>query len=301
VYPAEILALFPPFPRTNRVFVAMSFDRTFDDVWENVFSPAVADTVWQGAPLLAHRVNLTRKSDSVITEVVQEIAQSRLVMVDISTMGWLHGGAPHQRPVRNANVMYELGIAHAARLSEEVIIVRGDSDPLDFDIAGVRVHQYPTDKSAARNLIQSLLTDALASVDQRRHVAVKRALRTMNPQMYLYLQHFGDMRPPATRTMGQMLQAIEEQEAMRHLLSEGMMEAKFGPLPDNFMERPVTELVRYEKTPFGAAVFAAARQEMGFYEAIKNWIATDAGKAWLAEHGSAPVEKLASHGEGPQG
>jgi hypothetical protein len=81
-------------------------------------------------PLSAFRVNLSRKSDSIITEIVQNIAQCRLVLTDISTTGWSRSGVRRSRPIRNSNVMYELGIAHAARLPEEVIIVRADADHL---------------------------------------------------------------------------------------------------------------------------------------------------------------------------
>jgi hypothetical protein len=150
MYPAEILNLFLPFARTNQVFVAMSFDKRFDWAWDRVFRPAIADLLVDRTPLSAFRVNLSRKSDSIITEIVQNIAQCRLVLADISTTGWSRSSVRRSRPIRNSNVMYELGIAHAARLPEEVIIVRTDADHLDFDIAGVRVHQYPADVEAAR-------------------------------------------------------------------------------------------------------------------------------------------------------
>ena len=283
MYPADILSLFPPFPHTNRVFVAMSFDEHFQSVWEQVFVPAVAAVSVDGKPLEAHRVDLTRKSDSIITEIVREIAQSRLILADISTSGWMDGQGTTRRPIRNANVMYELGIAHATRLAEEVIVVRGDSDPLDFDIAGVRVHRYSNNSEDARARIAGLLLDAGKSVDQRRSVAVRRALKSLDPVMYLILQEFGDIAHPSPKTTGEMLGSMERQGAIQRLLACGMLEAKFGPLPDDFMDRPVAELVRYTKTRFGAVVFGAARDEMGFAEAFARWSATEAGQEWLAE------------------
>jgi hypothetical protein len=45
-------------------------------------------------------------------------------------------------------------------------------------------------------------------------------------------------------------------------------------------------LARYRKTRFGAEVFAAARDEMDFANALSKWIATDAGKRWLDEQGT---------------
>ncbi len=292
MYPAEILSLFPPFPRTNRVFVAMSFDERFRLLWEAVIQPAVASVSADGKPLEAHRVDLTRKSDSVITEIVQEIAQARLVLVDVSTIGWLDSATGTGRCVRNSNVLYELGIAHASRLPEEVIVVRGDSDPLDFDIAGVRVHQYSDDVHAARARIAELVSDAMKSVDQRRSIAVQRALRTMDPVMYLLLQEFGAVAHPAPTTFGEMLGGFERQGAIRRLVDGGMLEAVFPSLPPDFMERSVASLVRYRKTRFGSCVFGAAREEMGFERAFQQWLNTDKGKEWIAQQGSAAAEQL---------
>jgi len=283
MYPAEILNLFPPFAHTEQVFVAMSFDKRFDCAWDRVFRPAVAALSADRTPLSAFRVNLTRKSDSIITEIAQSIAQCRLILADISTTGWYRSGLRRSRPIRNSNVMYELGIAHASRLPEEVVIVRADADPLDFDIAGVRVHQYPADFEAARETVQGLLRDALASIDQRRSIAVKKALQSLDPTMYMILQEFGDIPHPIMNTMGQALASAERLGAIHRLLAGGMLVAVLGPLPDNFMERPVAELAHYRKTRFGAEVFAAARDEMGFANALSRWISTDAGKSWLDE------------------
>lgn len=285
MYPADILNLFPPFGRTNQVFVAMSFDTGFDRIWESVFLPAIGEISVDGTPLTAHRVNLTRKGDSIITEIVQSIAQSRLILADISTTGWYRRWLRKSRPIRNSNVLYEVGIAHASRLPEEVVIVRSDSDPLDFDIAGVRVHQYPARPESARDLVKSLVTDALKSIDQRRSIAVQKALQSLDPQMYMILQDFNDVPHPNLTTMGQVLASMERLGAIQRLLAGGMLQAVMKPLGDDFMDRPVADLVCYRKTSFGIQVFGAAREEMGFPSAMKKWLTTDAGKAWLIEHG----------------
>ena len=41
MFPNHYFGLFPPFPRNNRVFVAMSFDEQFKDRWQNVLVPAI--------------------------------------------------------------------------------------------------------------------------------------------------------------------------------------------------------------------------------------------------------------------
>lgn len=283
MYPAEILNLFPPFAHTNQVFVAMSFDERFNPTWEHVFSPAAAAVSAGDAPLSAFRVNLARTSDSIITGIVQSISRCRLVLADISTIGWQRERFRRKLPIRNSNVMYELGIAHAARLPEEVIIVRTDSDSLDFDIAGVRVHNYPWDVEAGRAKIASLLRDALASIDQRRSIAVAKAVQSLDPAMFLILHEAGDVAHPTMNSLVQALASTERLGAIHRLLAGGMLTTMFGPLPDNFMERPVGELARYRKTRFGIEVYVAARHAMGFNDALTRWLPTDDGQRWLDE------------------
>jgi hypothetical protein len=299
MYPADVLNLFPPHARTNTVFVAMSFDRRFEAVWKNVLEPAVSDVKHKGEPLAAYRVDLSKKSDSIITEIVRGIAAARLVLADVSTIGWTRRWIRKGRPIRNANVMYELGIAHAARIPEEVVVVRSDGDPLDFDIAGVRVHRYSPMHSEARETVRNLLTEALKSVDQRRSIAVQRALQTLDPEMYLLLNSFVEVPHPVQRTFGDVLGSMERVGAICRLLEGGMLRATFGPLPDDFMVKPMAEFVRYRKTPFGADVFAAAREEMGFHEALGRWLQTGAGKEWLDQQAAAARARQAGSGSPP--
>lgn len=283
MYPAELLNLFPPFPRTDVVFVAMSFDHRFDDLWDKVIEPAVGQVQWQGGPLKAHRVNLTMKSDSIIAEIVQYIAEARLVLADISTTGWHRRWLKKIRPIRNANVMYEVGIAHAARLAEEVVLIRGDSDPLDFDVAGVRVHEYRSDHGKALAVVSALLIDALKAVDQRRSLVVRRALRSLSPPMFALLHTIGDIAHPQAITTAEGSSSGERQDAIRYLLAEGMIEAIYEPLAEDFMERPVAELFSYRITPFGLAVYQTARTELRFNDALMPWLQTAKGQAWISE------------------
>ena len=152
-------------------------------------------------------------------------------------------------------------------------------------LRGVRVHQYPSRPDAAREVVKGLLGDALQSIDQRRSIAVKKALRSLDPQMFVILQAFNDIPHPTLSTMRQLLSTMEHLGAIQRLLAGGMLEAVMKPLADDFMEHPVADLVCYRKTSFGIQVFSAARAEMGFSAAMTKWLTTDAGKAWLAEQG----------------
>jgi hypothetical protein len=281
MYPAHILSLFPPHARKDFVFVAMSFDPAFETLWTEVLSRAIAGVECNGKALQPHRVDLSRQGDSIITEIVQHIAEDRLILVDISTLGWMRKGRKRSKPIRNANVMYELGLAHASRVPEEVVIVRSDNDPLDFDVSGVRVHRYPEDLTQATRFIGHLLVDALHAVDQRRSIAVRHALRSLTPQKFFLLHGTGPLRYPDPKTFGDHIASQETRGAIKELLSDGLLEAALEALPANFMDLPAAELFCFRVTTFGRAVYQAARTELKFNEILLPWLETSDGRAWL--------------------
>lgn len=131
VYPARYFRSFPAFPASDRAFVAMSFDPRLQGRWEDVIRAGVL-----AAGLQPHRVDLSVLGDSILTEIMDGVAGSRLVLADVTTLDG------H----RNANVMYELGMSHAVRQPEEVLILRSDSDRLPFDTATLRVVTYNPDE-----------------------------------------------------------------------------------------------------------------------------------------------------------
>ena len=133
--------LFPPFPREDKVFVAMSFAPEFQRRWDNVIAPAI-----QEVGLEPFRVDQRKISDSILTDITKSIANHRLIFGDISVM-FVHEEAERRLPVRNANVMYEVGLAHTARLPEEVILFRSDNEYLPFDVMNIRVNSYDPDKA----------------------------------------------------------------------------------------------------------------------------------------------------------
>jgi hypothetical protein len=78
--------------------------------------------------------------------------------------------------------MYELGLAHASRQAEEVILVRNHSKTtLLFDVSGVRVHSYPgNDMTASRRIFEELMRDALVTVNRTKALQVTRAVQSIS-------------------------------------------------------------------------------------------------------------------------
>jgi len=118
----------------DRVFVAMSFDSRFDSRFAEVIRPAIETGPIEGLHWQAHRVDISKSGESILTEIVSGIAHARVVLADVSV---IDEGRYTQIPIRNANVMYEVGIALACRTPSDVLVVRDDSKPLLFDLSTI--------------------------------------------------------------------------------------------------------------------------------------------------------------------
>jgi hypothetical protein len=127
MYPAHVFSLYPPFARNKRAFVAMSFDPVLGRRWSDVIAPAITD-----CGLEPYRVNASKISDSILTDILKAISNAKLIIADVSAVVG----------TRSANVMYEVGLAHAVREPHEVILFRSDDERLLFDMANVRVNRY---------------------------------------------------------------------------------------------------------------------------------------------------------------
>lgn len=264
MYPSHFFGLFPPFPREDKVFVAMSFDPRFDQRWRDVIAPAVRRVLRNEVPLEPFRVDARKVSDSILTEILDGIGKSRLVLADITTVGTLN-----QTPIRNANVMYEVGIAHAVRLPEEVLLFRSDNDALLFDTSNIRVNTYSPEATPgeARDAIASAMLDAFKEIDLRRNVAVQRAAELLNAPSLMVLaeaQMNAGVKHPPTKTMGQTLGNSGRVAAIDRLLEMGALCARFQPVTQELLDSRDTDLLEYECTEFGQAVLRQAGVRMGF-------------------------------------
>jgi hypothetical protein len=186
MYPKTYLDSFRDFDRTDEVFVAMPFAEEFEKRWKKIFCPAIAN---QG--LKPYRVDIRVVSDSILTDILAGIGRARLVLADTSFQ------LENDRPAGpNVNVMYELGVAHAMRLPEEVIVVRDSTstDAPPFDVTHIRYHRYdPEDADTARSIIEELISTALKAIDITRDLIVDKTLRSLDPDEIRFLGTIGTM------------------------------------------------------------------------------------------------------------
>ena len=168
--------------------------------------------------------------------------------------------------------MYEVGIAHAVRLPEEVLLFRSDSDPLLFDVANVRVNHYAPDEQPeeAKSLISDSIIGALRELDLRRHLAVARAAESLDFASWWLLtetQSGQGVTHPEMRTMGQALGNASRVAAIGRLLEIGAIRTSYLALtPERYAEIKDSSdvpILTYECTEYGAAVFREGLRRMG--------------------------------------
>ena len=169
----------------DEVFVAMPFATEFTNVWEQAISPAIIR-----CGLKPFRVDIRKASDSILVDILDGVAHSRLIMVDLSPVHCpqtnriqaLFSNTSQKPQFPNGNVMYELGLAHATRQAEEVILVRNHAgNRLLFDVSGLRAHSYPSDDlKEASNIFEDLIRDALATIDRTKSLQVGKALQAIS-------------------------------------------------------------------------------------------------------------------------
>lgn len=243
----------------------MSFDAAFKTRWEDVISVAIRHVSVNGTPLEPNRVDARRIGDSILTEILGSITNDCLILADVTSLGHFDG-----RPIRNGNVMYEIGLAHSVRLPEEVLIFRSDSDHLLFDVANVRVNSYDPDGDPdhARSQVTDAIIESLRELDQRRSLAVKSAAESLDFNGWWVLAMAaasGGVGHFQTRTMGQALGNAANNAAIVRLLEFGALETEYVKITPELVSQLDTSaerLVRYKATAFGHAILKYAATEM---------------------------------------
>ena len=282
MYPSQYFHLFPPFPRDNRVFVAMSFHPAFNRRWETVIAPAIQRVERNKVPLEPFRVDVRRVSDSILTEILTGISRSLVVFADVTSLDKIE-----ERPIRNGNVMYEVGLAHAIRLPEEVILFRSDNDDLLFDIANVRVNTYDPDNEPenAAKAVGTTIVEALKEIDLKKHLSVEAAAKSLDYacwEILIQTTASGEYHHPPTRTMGQALGNMKHILAISRLLELGALKTDFIQITPEILDetdvQPAEKMVKYQLTQFGETLIEYMGTEMGMSSSdvqknIENFLA----------------------------
>jgi hypothetical protein len=273
MYPHEFFGLYPPFPLKDEAFVAMSFGVHFDSRWTSVLKPALENSHILGRSLTAHRVDISRAGGSILTEILARIGQATVIVADITAVLEQDG-----RALRNANVFYEVGLAHATRLPEEVLLFRSDNLPLAFDVANVRVHTYApdTDPVNAQAFVSDTVRDSLRELHLRRTYAIERAVGALDAESFQTLGEAigGSLHTPKLNTMGDILGGLPRLASLRRLLDIGALQAEFKRVTiesvATYMEAPRESMITFRVTPLGYELYARALEVSGALEPAIN-------------------------------
>lgn len=276
MYPMNLFAMFPPFPRKNTVFVAMSFEERFEQRWEKVIQPAIRRLVKNNVRLEPVRIDKRKISDSIMTEILLEISHSQFVLADISSIGELNG-----KPIRNANVMYEVGLAQAVRLPEEVILLRSDDDELLFDVQNIRVHKYSPedDPKGAEKLIVELILESSKQVQLAKSMAVNQVVEKLDYYTFAMLaKNMGKIiEQPVVRTMRDAISP--NLGTFRRMLDLGLIRVRHHKMTKEFIlemtkdsTAPAEKIFDYEVTEFGKEVAEGCAMSFGLHELPRSFM-----------------------------
>lgn len=253
MYPRQFADSFWSPEIRDDALVAMSFDPDLQPVYTQVIAPACSED----NALKAVRLDFETGGDSIITSILDALVHSRLVIAEISTR---RQGDPTSR---NGNVMWEVGVAHAFRQFDEVILLRSDRDALLFDIGPIRVHDYARDDlQAARTVVAKLIKGRLAAIDQTKSLLVERAVRVLDPGALSMLL----TQVPVTGEVFEVHPPALPQQMMARLFDLGIVAfAQDAITPDVIARvrstKAVAPLQQYCVTAFGKAVL---RRILGF-------------------------------------
>jgi len=130
-------------------FVLMPFRDELTRIFDTFVKPTVE---LPDFGLVCKRADDIKSNRVIIQDIWKSICEARIVLADLTGL--------------NANVMYELGIAHAVGKDTILIYQRGDEIEFPFDLAHIRRIEYTDNAVGGHNLEEDLkqtLTSVLAT------------------------------------------------------------------------------------------------------------------------------------------
>jgi len=118
-----------------KAFIIMPYDDEFDAVYTHVIRPALKEAGYQVA-----RADTKLDQQNILRDIVEGIHGAKLIVADLTAL--------------NANVMYELGLAHG--LGTPTVMITQALDTTPFDLRQYRIHTYSPVVGKADELGQKL-------------------------------------------------------------------------------------------------------------------------------------------------
>ena len=239
----------------DQVFVAMAFDKRFDERFEKVIKPAIEAETFSGIALSAYRVDNSRTGDSILTDIIDGIAHSRLVLADVSV---IDEGRFTQTPVRNGNVMYEVGVALACRNPSDVLLIRDDTKRFLFDVSTIPHMEIDfSDTGTAVESLREAISGRLHASDLLNDARIQMAVQTLTQDEIRILQNLSRLDSNQARDLALPVLkglSIPDQRGVDGLIAKGCIrsvavDAKTG-------------VVFYALNPFGYGLAKVAEDTL---------------------------------------
>jgi len=137
-------------------FVAMPFKRKFHAVY------AAIKKILEGDELgfTCYRADELRGGGNIMTDVLRELQKAEIVIVDITDL--------------NANVFYELGIAHSVKDPKLVLLLSQTPDDIPFDVKISRCIEYQLEDDGLEILAKTLSETIKEMTPTRKVITMKR-------------------------------------------------------------------------------------------------------------------------------
>lgn len=129
--------------KRNQTFVISPFSEEITNFYREVLKPAVESL----DDMICLRADDIYTANVVMEDVWKSICESPVIIADLTG--------------RNANVFYEVGLAHA--IGKKVIIITQDIDDIPFDLRALRCIKY-TPHSIEQSAFKNKLTQTMESV-----------------------------------------------------------------------------------------------------------------------------------------
>ena len=133
-------------PESGTCFVMSPFGGYNDSYYRDLFAPAIRD-----ADLQPRRADDIYGPSAIVADIWREIRGCSVGLADLTG--------------RNANVLYELGLAHA--IAKPVVLIVRSLDDVPFDLRQLRVVTYDVQSPDWVPRLQSEITQALREVLSR--------------------------------------------------------------------------------------------------------------------------------------
>lgn len=196
-------------------FVISPFGEPYDSYFTRIIKPALDECGFYAA-----RGDSLFRPSSIMDDIWLGIREAKLLIAELTT--------------RNANVFYELGLAHA--LSKPVILIATSMEDVPFDLRSIRVLLYNKDDpewgARLRGDIVQAIREVLANPNLAIPATFKIPTHAQSPEESEVLLRMSKIENLVDRIIAQSAEALLEQEPTNFSatpeIGDTVFHSKFG-------------------------------------------------------------------------